>query len=115
MTAGAALAPVDDIRQHNRFASGDGTGHTWPIPSATNAIKVNIETIQRYQAGDIPKSRCGDFVDTAIFLLGQCIVQRHCLMKSFICFCIERMTHLHISPQRDPSNPQPKIDLGIGS
>mgnify|MGYP006903825422 CR=1 FL=1 len=111
MTAGSALAPVDDIRQHNRFASGDYTGHTWPIPSATNAIKVNIETIERYQAGDIPKSRCED---SAKILLGQCIVQRHCLMKSFICFCIERMTHLHISVQRDPSNNQPKIDMGIG-
>lgn len=40
----------DDIRQHNRFAATETTQGTPGIPSATNAIKVNIGTIQRYQA-----------------------------------------------------------------
>ena len=98
---GAGLAG-DDIRQHNRFAATDpaaeNTGHTWRIPSATNAIKVNIETSQRYQ-------ETFRITMTAELLLGLLIVQRHCFMKSFIRFCNERVTHLHISLlRRDPSN-----------
>ena len=49
-------------------------------------------------------------------LLGELIVQRHCLMKSFICFCIKRMTHMQCtSLQRVPSNLPTKIDLGLVS